>query len=144
VLGREREEVKLKLIRKTFTDKSTIGVLQVDGGVSMFTLEDVDRKLESDGMKTLGRTAIPRSKYKVIIDFSNRFQREMLHVLNVPQFEGIRIHAGNMDVDTEGCILVGGNKGIDFISNSKTTLNQLFILVQDALSKGEEVTIDVT
>ena len=135
--------MKLSLIRKIFTDKSTIGTLQIDGGVSMFTLEDVDRKLESGGVKIPGKTAIPRGVYKVTIDLSQRFQRSMLHILNVPQFEGIRIHAGNVNADTEGCILVGGNKGIDVISNSKVTLNQLFILVQDAIVRGEEITIEV-
>ena len=81
--------MKLSLIRKVFTDKSTIGTLQIDGGVSMFTLEDVDRKLEAGGVKIPGQTAIPRGTYTVIIDFSNRFQRMMLHVLDVPQFDGI-------------------------------------------------------
>ena len=136
--------MKLSLIRKVFTDKSTIGILQIDGGVSMFTLEDVDRKLEAGGVKIPGQTAIPRGTYTVIIDFSNRFQRMMLHVLDVPQFDGIRIHAGNTAVDTEGCILVGGNKSVDFVSNSGMTLYQLFLLVQDAIAKDEEVTIDIS
>lgn len=135
--------MKLRLIRKIFTDKSTIGTLQIDGGVSMFTLEDVDRKLEIGGVKIPKITAIPRGTYKVVIDFSNRFQRMMLHILDVPQFEGIRMHAGNTSSDVEGCVAVGGNKGIDFISNSKVTLNQLFILVKDALLQKEEVTIEV-
>ena len=136
--------MKLSLIRKVFTDKSTIGTLQIDDGVSMFTLEDKNRTLESGGVKVPGATAIPRGSYKVTIDFSNRFQRDMLHVLDVPQFDGIRMHSGNTDVDTEGCILVGGNKGLDVISNSKVTLNQLFLLVQDAIAKDEEVTIDIS
>ena len=95
-------------------------------------------------VKIAGASAIPRGTYRVIIDLSQRFQRSMLHILDVPRFEGIRIHAGNTDVDTEGCILVGGNKGVDVILNSKVTLNQLFILVQNAIAKGEEVTIDIT
>lgn len=135
--------MKLNLIRKIFTEKSTIGTLQIDGGVSMFTLEDMGRKLESGGVKIPKLTAIPRGTYKVTIDFSNRFQRDMLHILDVPQFEGIRIHSGNTDVDTEGCILVGGNKGTDVITSSRTTLNQLFLLVKDALTR-EEITIEVT
>lgn len=136
--------MKLNLTRKWFTDRSCIGTLQIDGGVSMFTLEDVDRKLELPGtIKIPGKTAIPRGTYKVVIDISRRFKRSMPHILKVPQFEGVRIHAGNTSEDTEGCILVGGNKGIDIVSNSRVTFNQLFILMQDAIAKDEEITLEI-
>ena len=39
--------MELKLIRKEFTDRSTIGELYVNGKFECFTLEDKDRKLES-------------------------------------------------------------------------------------------------
>src|SRR5207302_8902491 len=87
----------LKLIRKIFTDKSTIGALYIDNHFECFTLEDTVRET---GIKIPGRTAIPYGSYEVIIDHSKRFTGNMPHVLNVPGFEGIRIHSGNTSGDT--------------------------------------------
>jgi hypothetical protein len=137
------EQMKLKLTRKYFSDNSTIGVLQIDGGISMFTLEDFDRGLEKGGTKVKGATCIPRGSYKVVLDFSNRFQKIMPHILDVPQFEGVRIHPGNTDKDTEGCPLVGGNKGDDFVGNSRVTYDQLMILLNNANSHGEEISLEI-
>jgi hypothetical protein len=133
----------LTLNRKYFNENSTIGTLQIDGGVSMFTLEDKDRQLESGGTKIKGETCIPRGDYQVILDFSTRFQKVMPHVLNVSHFDGIRIHSGNTDKDTEGCILVGGNKATDAIGQSRVTFNQLMILLTNAINHGETVTLRV-
>ena len=44
--------MKLELKRDTFTDKSTIGKLYVNGFDYCETLEDVDRRLEEGGTKT--------------------------------------------------------------------------------------------
>lgn len=128
--------MELKLIRKTFTATSTIGMLFINDQEKMFcyTLEDTVR---GPGVKIPGRTAIPSGRYEVIIDFSNRFQREMPHVLNVPNFEGIRIHKGNTDKDTEGCILLGMTKSEGFIGQSKDAFNKFFPLLQDSLKEGK-------
>jgi len=99
--------MQLELERKEFFNDRTIGGFYINGVWYCYSLEDADRNLESGGVKIPKQTAIPRGNYKVIRDYSNRFQREMPHILNVPQFEGIRIHAGNTPVDTEGCILLG-------------------------------------
>lgn len=135
--------MKITLTRKYFSDITTIGTFQLDKGFSCFALEDKDRKLEADGVKIPKETCIPRGTYKVIIDFSNRFQTDMPHVLDVPQFEGIRIHSGNTQHNTAGCILLGGSKGIDFINNSKVTFGQFMVLLRDALGKNESVSIDI-
>lgn len=87
--------MKLALVRYGFGSVATLGDLFVDGVYFCKTLEDVDRKLECDGEKVYGKTAIPRGAYNVIIDWSPRFKRELPHVLDVPGFEGIRIHSGN-------------------------------------------------
>ena len=82
--------------------------MTVDGNFFGYTLEDTYRELEPDGSnKIFGATCIPAGKYKVITDYSNHFGKTMLHILDVPFFEGVRIHGGNTDADTEGCILVG-------------------------------------
>lgn len=123
----------------------TFGKVYVDNVYVCESLEDVDRKLETEGKaaKIDGDTAIPRGEYKVIIDYSNRFKQEMMHVLDVPFFDGIRIHAGNTTEDTHGCLLVGsGRANGGFLLNSRATVKRLFDLVDSALSLGEEVTIE--
>lgn len=130
--------MKLRLIRQPSTSKSTHGELYVDGTFECYTLEDVVRP-----KKIMGETAIWPGVYKVVIDLSNRFKRLMLHILNVPAFEGIRIHAGNTDKDTRGCILVGKKYGPDTVTESKAALEALFAKVDKALKSGDTVTIEV-
>ena len=120
-------ELKLKRLHKT--DKSTIGELSIDGVFECYTLEDVERDV-----KVYSKTAIPKGEYKVIINQSNRFKKLMPLLLNVPNFEGVRIHSGNKAEDTEGCILVGQTRSLDFIGNSKKAYDKLFKKMQLAKS----------
>jgi len=129
----------LLLNRIWFSDKSTTGTLKIDGEMECYTLEDVDRGLEKGGNKIAGETAIPRGKYRTIIDFSRRFQRPLPRLLNVPHFEGVRIHAGNRSNDTEGCILVGRVHLVDYVGESKITLESLMLKILNAIDKKEEV-----
>jgi hypothetical protein len=131
--------MNLLLIRKFFTPKSTIGHLFIDGQYESFTLEDAVH----EGPKVPGQTAIPEGTYRVIIDFSLRFNRLMPHILAVPRFDGIRIHPGNTDADTEGCILVGRIKGCDAIYESRNAFNMLFAKIQTALKADLPVTIEI-
>jgi hypothetical protein len=112
--------MKIVVVRDTFTENSTIGKMLIDGAFFCYTLEDTIRDKKIDG-----ETAIPYGTYKVIINMSNRFKREMPLLLNVPNFEGVRIHNGNTKADTHGCILVGATKSKDFIGDSKTTFTKL-------------------
>lgn len=134
--------MELKLIRKTFTDKSTIGELSINGKFFCYTLEDKDRKLENRGKKIHSLTAIPRGKYTVIISFSNHFKQYMPQIINVPQFEGIRIHSGNKSENTEGCLLVGRTKSVDFIGESKLAYSALFSELKK-VEKKEKITIEI-
>ena len=122
--------LELTVIRKEFTERSTIGELQVDGAFHCFTLED---KVRPDGVKIYGETAIPHGRYEVQISFSNHFQKEMPILLNVPNFEGVRIHGGNKPEDTLGCILVGRLKGSDRISDCKPVLDTLLDKIKKAV-----------
>jgi hypothetical protein len=94
--------------------------------------------------KVPGKTAIPSGMYKVVITPSARFKRPMPLLLNVPNFEGIRIHWGNTDADTEGCILVGRTqKPPDFIGESRLAFDALFPKIKAALDSGNTVTLSV-
>jgi hypothetical protein len=53
-------------------------------------------------------------------------------LLQVPNFEGIRIHAGNSEADTSGCILVGKNTARGMLSESRATFDKLFSMMTKA------------
>ena len=135
--------MKLLLVREPSGDKCTHGKLYVNGVFECFTLEDKDRKLESGGEKVYGQTAIPRGSYKVIINFSQRFKRDLPLLLNVPQFTGVRIHAGNTAEDTEGCVLVGSSRGDQRVNNSRVAFNKLFDQLDEAYAANESITMEI-
>jgi hypothetical protein len=118
----------------------TLGKLYIDSVEYCYTLEDIVREV-----KVYGETAIPAGVYRVVITHSNRFGCDMPLLLNVPGFEGVRIHPGNTDADTHGCILVGTHVGADgeSISDSRAAYHRIFTKIRDAIDAGEEVQIEL-
>ena len=113
----------------------TIGKLYIDGEYYCDTLEDCERKV-----KIQNETAINKGTYKVILNHSNRFNRIMPLLLNVPKFEGIRIHNGTSAANTSGCILVGRNTETGKLTESKETFENLLALMIDT---KEEISIKI-
>lgn len=137
-------ELKLKRIYRK--PDYTIGKLYVDGAYFCDTLEDTDRCMRSDmplselkEIKVAGCTAIPTGKYCVYLTKSPRFGRVLPLIYDVPAFSGIRIHSGNTHSDTQGCILVGQNKIVGRVINSRQTMDRLMEL----LSEQESLTIEI-
>jgi hypothetical protein len=118
----------LTLVRKTTNEFRTFGELLVEGVFQCYTLEDPIRNL---GVKIPGQTAIPAGDYPIEVTMSPRFQRRLPLLLNVPGFEGVRIHAGNTEKDTEGCILVGADRTEDRLVASRVALNALMFKMPD-------------
>lgn len=114
--------MKLKLQRIFKAETYTIGKLFIDGVYFCDTLEDKVRDVKIKGV-----TAIPTGKYKVKITMSNRFKKLMPLLIDVPNFEGVRIHSGNTSEDTEGCILVGKNSETGKVTNSRNTFEKLML-----------------
>jgi len=149
--------VRLILTRNLFSDETTLGILSiVYGGEEAerpfgFTCEDQDRGLEQDDPagcaagKVPKETAIPAGVYRVRRTWSPRYQRDMPEVLEVPAFRGIRIHSGNSDDDTEGCILPG--LGVDpvnwLVTRSRRAAAWLDQEIGACESRGEPVTLEV-
>lgn len=130
--------MELLLTRFIFNEECTIGQLEIAGRFECWTLEDVVREV-----KIYGKTAIPAGAYKIIINRSNRFKRDLPLLLNVPNFEGIRIHSGNTAGHTEGCILVGQIKGQYSIARSRAAFNQLFAKMKRAFDRKETIQIKI-
>jgi hypothetical protein len=136
--------VNLTLKRENFTEKTTTGGIYLDTFKLCDTLEDKDRKLETAGAaaKVQKRTAIPRGRYELQITWSNRFKKYMIQVMEVPYFEGVRLHAGNTHEDTEGCPLLGDLVDDYTLVNSRMRTNEVFDMVEKAL-KTEKVWLEV-
>ena len=140
--------MKLKLNRIALRKTYTIGKLYIDGKYFCDTLEDTVRdtnksgKFDNGEKKVKGNTAIPYGTYEIKWTYSPRFKKYTPQLMNVPQFEGIRIHAGNSSIDTEGCLLLGQNKKVGMVLNSRATINKFYPIIKEACSKGK-VTIEI-
>lgn len=117
----------LRLIREPSRGGATLGSLYVDGTWECWTLEDQIRDA-----KVPGQTAIPAGDYEVRLTTSPKFGRVLPEVLQVPGFVGIRIHGGNRKEDTDGCILVGQQRGPAWIGQSQLALSALMAKMIDA------------
>jgi hypothetical protein len=132
--------MELSLIRDIFTPQRTLGVLYVDGIKECYICEDMVRP---KGEKIYGQTAIPEGRYEIKITMSNRFKRELPILLNVPNFEGIRIHSGNHEGHTEGCLLPGKTRNASGVFSSVIATNNLILKIRTALQSGRKVFITI-
>lgn len=154
--------MKILVDRKWKKDGYTIGKLSIDGVPFCETLEDKDRGLkntmsleEIKSLKKAGITAIPTGTYNVRMDVvSSKYSKSAWYqknchgskvprLENVPGFEGILIHSGNTAEDTEGCLLVGQNKVVGKVINSKETFLQLYNKMYVTHQKGEKIEITI-
>jgi len=129
--------MELLLNRETQTANATLGRLFWENTALYFTCEDMQRAL-----KIPGETAIPCGRYRVVITYSNRFKKNLPLLLDVPNFEGIRIHSGNTSADTEGCILLGMKMGVNSVLESRAAMADFMPRLESAL-KTDKVFITI-
>ena len=135
--------MRLILKRTWKTNKSVIGILyayndsDLDNSIfRCFTLEDIERPI-----KVPKETAIPLGTYDVDFTWSPKFDRSVLMLQNVPNFDRIYLHEGTKAEDTYGCILLGLIRREDAIENSKPCVNSIEQLAREAKSRKEKITI---
>lgn len=93
--------------------------------------------------KVVGLTAIPEGSYPVVITKSPKFKKWLPLLVGVPGFSGIRIHSGNKPGDTQGCILVGKNDRVGWLSSSYACLVRLIDKIVEARGRDEAIWITV-
>ena len=124
--------INLLLIRNTFTEESTIGVLFLDGEKICDTLE----RPYFNNQRNI--SCIPEGVYPVRLRLPRESgTRNYIHLLvkDVKDRDYILIHIGNTAKDTSGCILVGLGSQQDFVSNSTLAMD---LLIKEILHLGGE------
>lgn len=142
--------MKLELKRIALKPNYTIGKLFINGTYYCDTIEDKVIDLNKNGKfddgltKVTHQTAIPYGTFKVVVNHSPKFNRELPRLLDVPYFEGILIHNGSDQNSSSGCIIVGENKTVGKVTNSTFYMNNLTARIKDAQNKGETTTITIS
>lgn len=85
-------------------------------------------------LKAVKPYAIPCGTYKLLYTWSHRLKKNTWQVMNVPGFEGIRVHSGNYAKDTLGCLILGTKENKDHVENSRVAVD----MFNDILSKLKE------
>lgn len=142
--------MEIQVNRIARKDGYTIGRMSLNGVYFCDTLEDTDRSLNAAmsldeilSKKRKGITAIPTGKYDVILTFSPKFKRVLPLLLNVPGYQYIRVHHGNLPSSTDGCLLVGENKVKGQIINSRATLEKLMSILLECEKRKEKISITI-
>lgn len=118
----------LTMLREPSVNGATLSKLFLGADFICDILEDEVREIPGrtvEQWKQWGKTAIPSGVYKIGLEHSNRFGPDTLTVFNVPGFQGVRIHAGNTQADTEGCLLPGTRNSNCTVANSRDALSKL-------------------
>ena len=124
--------MKLTLQRYLFTDDYTMGLLFIDGVYFCDTIEDKYRGQDLKGKKVYGETCIPYGVYDVKITYSPKYKKNMPQILDVPYFEGVRIHSGNSAKDSFGCVICGIKSKNGEVLESRKTYNALIKRLETA------------
>lgn len=138
--------MKLTLKRIALRPTYTIGKLYINGEYFCDTIEDkvidVDKSGKFDGneKKVYSESAIPYGTYNVEITLSPRFKRFLPELLDVPHFTAIRIHSGNTAEDSHGCIIVGKNKVVGKVLDSRIYEKKLTEMLKG--QKDIQITIE--
>ena len=124
--------INLLLIRNTFSEKSIIGELFLNGERMCDTLENPWK----DNQRNI--SCIPEGEYPVRLRLARESAtRDYLHLLvqDVPNRDYILFHRGNYPKDTSGCILVGLGSQQDVVNNSVLAMD---LLIKEILNLGGE------
>ena len=124
--------INLLLIRDTFSKKSTIGELFLNGERICDTLENSWQ----DNQRNI--SCIPEGVYPVRLRLPRESAtRDYIHLLvkDVKDRDYILIHIGNTAKDTSGCILVGLGTEQDVVHNSVLAMD---LLIKEILHLGGE------
>lgn len=135
-----------------------ISHVYINGKYSHDFIEDYDRGLDSSmsledikAIKVYAKTAIPTGTYNVRMDIkSPSFSKKEYYynfckgylprLENVKGYDGILWHCGVDENSSAGCQIVGENKVVGKVINSKAVFERTYPLLKAAAKRGEKIT----
>lgn len=125
--------IQFKIFREHQLKGYTIGHLsyRIGDGEWVYFCDTLEDEVRPSGQKVYGETCIPFGQYKFILSQSVKFHRILPLILDVPGFVGVRIHEGNSNLDTSGCVLLGKNKEKGRVLESVVTLKAFMDLLAE-------------
>ena len=85
-------------------------------------------------LKSIKPCAIPEGEYRVSMTYSPKYKTQLPLITGDSRFnslwQGIRIHAGNTAKDTQGCILVGKNREVGKVLDSRLMLKKVMAVLK--------------
>jgi len=138
--------MKIKLLRYSIQNQTTLGVILVDNEFKCYTLENSILKIP-EGTYNLNHKKYGGFHFK----YSKRFfsiHEGMLEIKNVKGRTNILIHTGNKVEDTKGCILIGNSANNNlikkgFIEDSTNAYIKLYTIINSSLKLKEKVEIEI-
>lgn len=121
--------ITIRLVRKWETKKSTIGEFTIDGSeIKGFILEEKGPDTTISGIEQ----RIPIGTYNLAWHNGTKIKKGLkVYNSDVSKDRAILIHSGNTANDTEGCLLPGSTRSVDFVGNSKNKLNEIFDYIEE-------------
>jgi hypothetical protein len=141
--------MELLLLRDIFANGRTLGRLLLGGVLLCYTCEDPDRGLDEDwtaaelaSRKVPGDTCIAVGLHSIVLEDSPKYGPDTL-TIKVPGHRLIRIHAGNTEADTEGCLLPGTGRTAAMVTDSREALVALRARLVPHLRAGGDLFVRI-
>ena len=118
----------LQILRQEHSDKQTLGYLYiVDNEEILFSCNTLELPWK-DNQSNI--SCVPIGEYKCVLEYSNRFERDLWELKDVPNRSECKFHSANYFKQLNGCIALGDSiKDIDGdgykdITNSVETMRK--------------------
>ena len=123
------------VIRDYMDDEQTLGRLYVrdENGCIVFQCECLERSYKDNKKRV---SSIPEGTYPLMLEWSNRFKKELWEIYNVPGRSECKIHSANYWFQLNGCIALGkarkdiNNDGYADVTSSKPTMKKFHEVMQ--------------
>ena len=127
--------IKVYIDRMLEDEVQNLGMLSAVNGKKFYRCFTIEKPWKNNEQNV---SCIPEGEYKVVKEWSNRFQKDLWEVKGVDGRSEIKFHSANYSRQLQGCIGLGryigwvdGDKNLD-VTNSALTLEEFHAFLGNA------------